>query len=485
MNFDNSINNLDGIKNFLAMSYEEMEERNLEMKDFRKNMKSQEFFKERVLKYLTDEKKIKGINICFTDLEGKLLSLDYDKSYFVKSSHNLTFDGSSIRGFATQNKSDLLLSVDWSSFRWLPPDVFGYGKVMMFANILDQSRSQCGADFRGILQKFTTDMYNKEKYIFNIAPEIEGFLLKGVDAEQNFNVKNEFELVTNGGYYNSLPQDPLRIFIDTVAESKRAMGFENEKDHPEVAPSQFELNYKYTNALEACDQIQIYKLLCRQIAKKMGCTASFLPKPVMGINGNGMHTNISISKGNTNLFYNDRDGLSNFGKNFATAILYYAKDLCLLFNSSVNSYRRLDPKFEAPNEIRISDTDRGTMIRIPLGDENTKRIEVRSVAPDCNPYLVNFAMLKIGLMGLESNSKNFGSVLNKREKLPENIYDAIRYFKKSRIVSEILTKEIQDKYLGLKDTIASRCPKNLGTKVKACEVIYHHEVTNQLLWNSF
>jgi len=486
MHCDIIANNPNGIKDFLTMSYEEMEEKNLEMKGFRINMKPQDFFKEKILKYLVDEKKIKGVNVCFTDLEGKLLSLDYDKNYFVNNNKNLTFDGSSIRGFSTQDKSDLLLRVDWSSFRWLPADIFGYGKVLIFANVLDQSKRQFVADFRGVLQKFASEMYSKKKYIFNVAPEIEGFLLNGIDAEQNFITKNKFEPVAAGGYYNSLPQDPLRVFIDTVAEAKRAMGFENEKDHPEVAPSQFELNYKYTSALEACDQIQIYKFLCRQVAKKMGYTASFLPKPIMDINGNGMHTNISVSKANANLFYDDAKGLSCFGKNFATAILYHAKDICLLLNSSVNSYRRLDPKFEAPNEIKISDSDRGTMVRIPFGgDKNTTRIEVRSVAPDCNPYLANFAMLKLGLTGAESDSSKFSSILTKREKLPRNIYDAIRYFKESNIIPEILTKEIQNKYLALKDVIASRCPKDLGTTVKVSEVIYHHEVTNQLLWRSF
>jgi len=467
------------------MPYEEMEERNLEMKHFRKNMKSQDFFKEKTLKYLADEKRIKGVNVCFTDLEGKLLTLDYDKNYIVRSHHNLTFDGSSIRGFSAQNESDLLLNVDWSSFRWLPSDIFGPGKVMLFANVLDRSQNQYNSDFRGILQQFTTQMYAEKKYIFNVAPEIEGFLLNGIDAEQNFMDKEDFKLVTSGGYYNSLPQDPLRIFIDTVAEAKRAIGFENEKDHPEVAPSQFELSYKYTNALEACDQIQIYKLLCRQVAKKMGYTASFLPKPVIDINGSGMHTNISVNKEVSNLFYDNKSGLSSFGKNFASAILNYAKDTCLLLNSSVNSYRRLDPKFEAPNEIKVSGNDRGAMIRIPFGDENSTRIEVRPIAPDCNPYLANFAMLKIGLMGGEAKANKFDSILKKREKLPGNIYDAIRYFKGSDVISEIITKEVRDKYLALKGEVAARCPKDLGTKVKASEIIYHHEVTNQLLWHSF
>jgi len=478
--------NLKQVKNkdFLIPSYDEIEEKNLEMKSFRKGMKSKEFFKERIMKYLSDEKRIKAVNVCFTDLEGKLMSLDYDKKYLLTGYNNLTFDGSSIRGFSTQDKSDLILDIDWSSFRWLPADIFGPGKVLMFANILDQSKNFYQTDFRSKLQELVSETYKRDHYIFNIAPEIEGFLLNGVDAEQNYSDKNPFELVTKGGYFNSLPQDKLRVFIDIVADAKRAIGFENEKDHPEVAPSQFELNYKYTDPVQACDQIQIYKLLCRQVAKTLGCTASFLPKPITMINGNGMHVNFSIMQNNQNLFF-DKKGLSKLGEKFATAILFYAKDMCLVLNSSVNSYRRLDPKFEAPNEIKISATDRGSMIRIPIGDENSMRIEVRSIAPDCNPYLTIFTILKVGMLGIEKDHKKFQEILQKREKLPGNIYDAMRYFNKSDILPEILNEVAHKKYLDLKEAVANRSPKDLGTLVKKEEIIYHHEVTNQNLWYYF
>ena len=471
-------------KEFLVIPYAELEEKNLEMKALRKELRSKEFFKEKVVKYLKEEKRIKALNVCFTDLEGKLLSLDYDKLYLLRSHDNLTFDGSSIRGFSTQDKSDLRLSLDWSSFRWLPADIFGPGKVLIFANVLDQDGKQYDPDFRGRLQEFLQNNYAKNNYIFNIAPEIEGFLLNRTDAEQNFGDQSNFELVTMGGYFNSLPQDKLRIFIDRVAEAKRALGFENEKDHPEVAPSQFELNYKYTDPVQASDQIQIYKLVCRQVAKMLGCTASFLPKPIANINGSGMHMNISISKNGANLFYGS-DGLSELGKNFATSILYHAKDMCLILNSSVNSYRRLDPKFEAPNDIKISSTNRGAMVRIPIGDKNSTRIEVRSVAPDCNPYLSIFTMLQVGLLGIGEKHKVFKRILSERQKLPGNIYDAIRYFNKSKTIHDILGDVSHEKYTTLKELAANRSPKDLGAVVKKEEVIYHHEITNQILWSGF
>lgn len=471
------------IKEFFSLTYNELEKRNLEFKKERKEGKNQQYFFEKVTKLLKNEEKIKAVAICFSDIEGKFLYLDYDKNFILKSHDNLTFDGSSIRGFSTQDKSDLRLKIDWSSFRFLPSDIFGSGKVIMFANVYDVNENVYESDFRGRLRHIC-EKYREDNTIINIAPEIEGFLFNGVDAEQHFQDVKSFSLVTNGGYFNSLPQDKLRLFIDMVAEAKRAMGFENEKDHPEVAPSQFELNYKYTDALEAADQVQLYKLTCRQVAKLLGCTASFLPKPVMNINGSGMHVNISVEKNGKNLFYEKNESLSEIGNRFANSILSNAKDLCLIINSSVNAYRRLDPKFEAPNEIKISQSDRSSMIRIPDGNEASTRIEVRSVAPDSNPYLTFYSLIKIGMKAVEEKNDNF-DVLSKREKLPANIYDAIRYFKTSKLIKEIIGETPSEKFCDIKEEAANRSPKNLGSVIKDGEIIYHHEITNQMLWYNF
>ena len=155
-------------------------------------------------------------------------------------------------------------------------------------------------DLRSVLKGYANDLYSKQGLTLNAANEIEGFLFNGVDAERHFFETGKFEYVNTGGYYHSLPGDALRLFIDSAAEVQRAMGFQNEKDHPEVAPSQFEINYSYSDVVTAADQIQLYKLICRQVATKMGCTASFLPKPVVGVNGNGMHTNVSVMKAGKN-----------------------------------------------------------------------------------------------------------------------------------------------------------------------------------------
>jgi len=166
------------------------------------------------------------------------------------------------------------------------------------------------------------------------------------------------------------------------------MAFQNEKDHPEVAPSQFEINYGYGEVVSAADQIQLYKLICRQVATNMGFTASFLPKPVVGVNGSGMHTNVSVSKDGKNLFWDpkgERAQQAGLGVRGPHPHAWY--DICLLFNSSVNAYRRLDPHFEAPNQLNASAVNRGAMVRIPIGNERSMRTEVRAVAPDANPYM--------------------------------------------------------------------------------------------------
>src|SRR6185295_18723068 len=329
----------DLLRDFLEIPYEQLEELNLEAKAQRSARKSPDAIAEERLKYLADEKGIKAVTVCFSDLEGRLHMLDYDKKFLIKSADNLTFDGSSIRGFTVQSESDLRLAIDWAAFYWLPADFFGPGKVLVFGDVLEKDGTPFSADMRARLKAYTQELYEKQGYTCNAANEIEGFLFKGRDAERRYRDLRQFEFVNEGGYYHSLPGDPLRSFIDSAAEVQRAMGFANEKDHPEVAPSQFEMNYSYTEASVAADQVLLYKLICRQVAAKHDLTASFLPKPVTGVNGSGMHTNLSISQKGKNLFFDARgqDKLSKMGWRFIDRILTSGQDLCLLFNPSVNA----------------------------------------------------------------------------------------------------------------------------------------------------
>jgi glutamine synthetase len=471
-------------RNFLALPYGELEELNLQAKADRMNRVAIDEIREKRLKYLTDEKRIKAVTVLFSDLEGRLHLLDYDKKFLLGAYENLTFDGSSIRGFTAQKESDLRLGIDWSAFYWVPSDVFGNGKVLVFGTVIDKDGTLYSGDMRGVLKKYADTLYKEKGYTLNAANEIEGFLFAGRDAERHFHETSKFEFINTGGYYHVLPLDPLRQFIDTSAEVQRAMGFQNEKDHPEVAPSQFEINYGYGEVVAAADQIQLYKLLCRQIANNMGYTACFLPKPVVGVNGSGMHTNVSVSKDKVNLMWDEKgqEQLSEFGWCFIDRILTHALDICLILNSSVNAYRRLDPHFEAPNQIKASPTDRGSMVRVPIGNHRSMRVEVRSVAPDANPYLTMYSIFKTGIDGSTAKIDN----LRQAERyLPDHIQAAINDFKSSKWIADILGSDVQGRFVDLKQAAANRCARDLGTFVKAPEVQFHHEVYNQSLWNLF
>src|SRR6476469_4003497 len=238
-----AVSGMGPLREFLEIPYDELEEMNLAAKAARTPGADAGVIHDERLKYLTDEKRIKAVTVCFTDLEGRLHMLDYDKKFLLQSSDNLTFDGSSVRGFTRQQESDLRLGIDWSAFYWLPSDVFGPGKVLVFGEVLERDGSPYRSDMRGKLKAYVRQLYERDNRVCYIANETEGILFKGRGAEQRFVESGAFDFISTSGYYHSLPGDPLRLFIDTAAEAQRAMGFANEKDHPEVAPSQFELNY--------------------------------------------------------------------------------------------------------------------------------------------------------------------------------------------------------------------------------------------------
>ncbi len=472
------------LKTFLEIPYDKLEEMNLALIAKAEAATPKSLQKEHIT-YLEKEARIKAITVCFTDLEGRFHMLDYDKKFMLDSLENLTFDGSSIRGFSAQHESDLRLDIDWASLRFLPADVFGPGKVIIFASVLGRDRKPYISDFRGQLKLYTEELKRKQGITAYGSTEIEGFIVDGIHAEQEYALHHGFKLISSGGYFHSLPLDKLREFIDRSAEAQRAMGFKNEKDHPEVAPSQFEMNFSYTDVLRAADQVQLYKLVCRQVARNMGLTATFLPKPVIGINGSGMHTNFSVAKDGKNIFYEAKgqDGLSKVAWGYISRLLNHAPEICLILNSSVNAYRRLDPHFEAPNQIKVSPIDRGSMIRIPVANEKTARIEIRSVAPDANPYMVFYTILKTGIEGNQLQTNN-----DRRPRLrflPDNINDAIRLFKQSDYITALLGEENKSKYITFKQAAADRSPRALGTLIKDSEILYHHEITNQVLWNMF
>ncbi len=486
----------DSDEGYLELSYEELEDRNLEIRETVEKGDHNELsdLEEKIKNDLQAEKKVKAVTVYFSDMEGNLHQLDYDKRHILESGDNLTFDGSSISGFSTLDHSDLRFSIDWSSFKWAPADVFGAGKVIVFANICDQDGQPYEGDFRHRLKNALGKLREDKGVKMNVASEVEGFLLEGVDAEQHFDAREGMKVASQSGYCRALPQDKIKKFIDLLAEATRAMGMANEKDHPEVAPSQFELTYKHRDALHAADQILLYQLAARQIAANMGCTASFLPKPIAGINGNGMHLNISMEKDGKNLFYDSEGtyGLSKNAEMFTAGILNRGKETSLAANSTVNAHRRLDPNYEAPNEIKVHDSDRGAMIRVPLGNEKSARIEVRSVAPDAHPYLLLYLFYLAG----EEGRKATGETRNKLKKLlddkgreieilPSNIQDAIVVFEGSEFTEESMGSEFKAKYVKAKQSVADRSPKLLGKNIKKWEILDHHAIRNQQLSENY
>ncbi len=473
-----------GLRDFLSIPYEELEEMNLKAREDESTINKTKL-ENKYREYLEKEKRIKAVTLCFSDIEGRFHMLDFDKKYLLNSFSNLTFDGSSVKGFSELRESDLRLDIDWSSIRWVPADIFGSGKVIIFANALQEDRTPYESDFRIKLKNYLSNLKKEKGIVVNAAPEIEGFLVEGINAEERFNKIQGFKLLSSSGYFHSLPLDELRIFMDKAAEAQRALGFKNEKDHAEVAPSQFELNFSYGEMIRICDQIQLYKLVCRQVANNLGMTATFLPKPIAHINGNGMHFNVSFQKDGKNIFYNEsgEDNFSDIGHDFISKILNHAPELCLIFNPSVNSYRRLDPNFEAPNQIKCSAKDRGAMIRIPSANHKSARVEIRSISPDVNPYLLAYCVIRTAMEG-----DNLVKEEDKRERLrylPPTINEALKIFKASSFIEKIMGEGAKNKYFASKQLAANRSPKELGTIVKNSEILYHHEVTNQLLWNNF
>ena len=223
------------------------------------------------------------------------------------------------------------------------------------------------------------------------------------------------------------------------------------------------------------DTIQLYKLICRQVATNMGLTATFLTQAVVGVNGSGMHTNVSVNKGRQELVLGSgrREKLSEFGWEFIDRILTRGRDTCLIFNASVNAYRRLDPHFEAPNQIKASAVDRGSMVRVPIGNERSARVEVRSVGPDANPYMALLSVFKTGLEGTISGED---PNLRQADKyLPDNIYDALADFKLTvGLDDDALRRGRQGRYADLKQASADRCPRaysERSSKAKKSSII--------------
>ncbi|PDZ43803.1 type I glutamate--ammonia ligase [Bacillus wiedmannii] len=349
---------------------------------------------------LAKEENVKYIRLQFTDLLGVIKNVEIPVSQLTKALDNkMMFDGSSIEGFVRIEESDMYLYPDldtWVIFPWTAEK----GKVArLICDIYNADGTPFDGDPRNNLKRVLKEMEALGFSDFNLGPEPEFFLFK-VDEKGN----PTLELNDNGGYFDLAPMDLGENCRRDIVLELEEMGFEIEASHHEVAPGQHEIDFKYANAIRSCDDIQTFKLVVKTIARKHGLHATFMPKPLYGVNGSGMHCNLSLFKNGENVFF-DQNGdlqLSDDARHFIAGILKHALAFTAVANPTVNSYKRLVPGYEAPCYVAWSAQNRSPLVRIPASRGISTRVEVRSVDPAANPYLVMATLLAAGLDGIKN-----------------------------------------------------------------------------------
>ena len=402
---------------------------------------------------------IQTIQLQFVNIHGQLHAIEKPISQIDSIIGNtIMIDGSSISGYTNISNSDLFLSPDWNTFmevKFLNSNGMGkIGRVLCFIN--DKDGKPFSGDPRQILSKIV-NKYKKQNYLMYAAFELEFFLLKK-DSD------NKWIPADNTGYFGVAPLDTADHIKREIAIVLQEHGYIVEAFHKEVAPGQHEINYKYSSALSAADQVLTAKWIIRTIAHKYNYVATFMPKPFEGINGSGMHTNISIFKDGKNLFYrNNLKSITKIQKEFITGLLTHTKEIASITNPVVNSYKRLIPGYEAPNCIAWSDSNRSTIIRVPGAIKNSTRIEIRNVDPCANPYLVLSLFFESGMDYINKNKKTmppvYGNLYTKTRKelkdlnielLPDSIGNALIFTSNSKFVEKVLGPHTFSWFLKLK-----------------------------------
>lgn len=404
------------------------------------------------------ENDVRFIRLQFTDIMGILKNVAIPVSQLEKAlDGELMFDGSSINGFADISESDMYLLPDPDTFVLFPWRGGSNGRV---ARLICDVGNPDGTPFAGC-PRYNLKRVLKEAesmgYVMNVGPEAEFFLFLS-DEEGRATTRTQDE----AGYFDLAPVDlgeNARRDMDITLEE---MGFEIEASHHEVAPGQHEIDFKYGDALMIADAIMTFKLTVRSIAQRHGLHASFMPKPIYGVNGSGMHTHISLFdfKNNKNAFYDPSkaDGLSDIAYYFIGGLLKHARALCAVTNPTINSYKRLVPGYEAPVYIAWSEKNRSCLIRIPAKRGTSTRIELRNPDPSCNPYLALSAMLKAGLDGIKNkieppapvdrNIYKMEEDERKRlgiESLPGSLLEALYELEKDEVIKSALGEHIYEK----------------------------------------
>jgi len=348
---------------------------------------------------LVRENDVQFIRLWFSDITGQMKGFTITREELDYALEDgMGFDGSSIKGFARIDESDMIAMPDVSTFTLLPYRPKEKAVAGMLCDILNPDRTPYQGDSRYILKKML-DKVKEKGFIFNVGPELEFFI---------FQDEKSTRILDEGGYFDITTLDAGNEVRREVILTLGEMGIHVEYSHHEVAPSQHEIDLRYTDALNMADIVMLYRMVVKEIAQKHNLYATFMPKPIYGANGSGMHTHQSLFKGESNAFFDVKDEyhLSKEAKSYIAGILKHAKEITLICNQWVNSYKRLVPGYEAPVYICWGRKNRSTLVRVPVykpGKEKATRIEFRSPDPACNPYLAFAGMLAAGLKGMEEN----------------------------------------------------------------------------------
>jgi len=411
--------------------------------------------KEDILRMI-DEAGVRYIRLCFTDILGKIKGMSITRSEIEQVlEEGQGFDGSSVEGFARIEESDLMAMPDPVTFRIIPWEIAGEKVAMMFCDIQTPDGAPYDGDPRWILQRSLRKLRDKG-WTFYVGPEIEYFY---------FDNAEDPAFLDHDGYFDYGTVDIGAQLRKQTVNALEAIDIPVECSHHEVAPSQHEIDLKYQEALVMADFAQVYRFIVKEIALENELYATFMPKPVFGHNGSGMHCHMSIFNGEKNLFF-DKKGqynLSTLGRQFTAGILAHVKEITLVLNQWVNSYKRLVPGYEAPVYIGWGRRNRSSMVRVPMyrvGKEKATRIELRSPDPAANPYLAFALMLEAGLLGIEKKYKLADPIeenifnMSEREKaglkidtLPNSLENAVHEFEKSELARRVLGDHIFEKLI--------------------------------------
>ncbi len=405
---------------------------------------------------IVKERDVKFIRLWFTDILGQLKSFAITDDELEEAfNEGMGFDGSSIKGFARIDESDMLAMPDPVTFQLVPWRPKEKAVARMFCDILNPDMSPYEGDPRYVLKR-NLERLKEMGYTFYVGPELEYFYFKSD--------KNP-ETLDQGGYFDLTTLDAAGDLRRETVLTLDAMGIKVEYSHHEVAPSQHEIDLRFEDALTMADHVMTYRIVVKEIANRYGVYATFMPKPIFGVNGSGMHTHQSLFKGDRNAFFDagDQYHLSEIAKGYIAGILNHSREITAITNQWVNSYKRLVPGYEAPVYLAWARRNRSTLVRVPMykpGKEKATRIEYRSPDPACNPYLAFSVMLAAGLKGTEEKYELPDPIekdvyhlsVDERkelgiESLPGSLIEAIELTEKSDLVRDALGEHVFNNFI--------------------------------------